>query len=110
VHAYGNKWALHVRVPTAAPGIVARLAERFDIVWAGAWSHNAHPALREVLGLPEQPWLRGGRRARGIAAQRQRKQRVLKFGGGIGEQHETAGRRMRFTTPRSLKCGEIPAV
>ena len=24
--------------------------------WAGAWSHNAHLALREVLGLPEQPW------------------------------------------------------
>jgi hypothetical protein len=56
VHAYGNRWARRVRVPTAAPGIVARLAERFDIVWASAWSHNAHPALREVLGLPEQPW------------------------------------------------------
>jgi hypothetical protein len=33
-----------------------RLAERFDIVWASAWSHNAHPALRQVLDLPESPW------------------------------------------------------
>jgi len=56
VHAYGNKWARPVQVPTAAPVLVARLAERFDIVWGSAWSHNAHPALREVLGLPEQPW------------------------------------------------------
>ena len=55
VHAYGNKWTRQVRVPTAAPGIVARLAERFDIVWASAWSHNAHPALREVLLVPVDP-------------------------------------------------------
>jgi len=56
VHACGNKWARSVQVPVAAPGIIARLAERFDIVWASAWSHNAHPALRDVLGVPAEPW------------------------------------------------------
>lgn len=56
VHAAGHKWARTVDVPAGADEILAELAARFDIVWAGAWSHNAHPALRGVLGLPEGPW------------------------------------------------------
>lgn len=56
VHSAGNKWTRTVQVPAAAPALVARLAEHFDIVWASAWSHNAHQALREVLNLPAEPW------------------------------------------------------
>jgi len=56
VHCYGNRWARRVSVPVGADSTLRRLAERFDVVWAGAWSHNAHPALREVLDLPETPW------------------------------------------------------
>jgi hypothetical protein len=56
VHAYGNKWARRVNVPVGADIALRRLADQFDIVWASAWSHNAHPALRKVLDLPENPW------------------------------------------------------
>ncbi|MGW0084719.1 hypothetical protein [Streptomyces sp. NPDC003393] len=56
VHAYGNRWARRVSVPVGADVRLRELAGRFDIVWAGAWSHNAHPALRPILGLPERPW------------------------------------------------------
>lgn len=56
VHTYGNRWARRVNIPVGADRALRRLAALFDIVWAGSWSHNAHPALREVLGLPEQPW------------------------------------------------------
>ncbi|HEX6524841.1 MAG TPA: hypothetical protein VF070_33280 [Streptosporangiaceae bacterium] len=56
VHAYDNRWARRVKVPVGADVALRRLAERFDIVWASAWSHNAHPALRQVLDLPESPW------------------------------------------------------
>jgi hypothetical protein len=56
VHAAGNKWARPVNIPVGADRVVAGLATRFDIVWASAWSHNAHFALREILRLPESPW------------------------------------------------------
>lgn len=56
VHSYGNKWTRTVQVPAEAPALVARLARYFEIVWASAWSHNAHPALRDVLNLPAEPW------------------------------------------------------
>jgi hypothetical protein len=56
VHAYGNRWARRVNVPVGADSALRRLSELFEIVWASAWSHNAHPALRQVLDLPEIPW------------------------------------------------------
>jgi hypothetical protein len=56
VHAAGNKWARPVNIPVGADRVVAGLATRFDIVWASAWSHNAHFALQQILGLPESPW------------------------------------------------------
>ncbi|MEU6141999.1 hypothetical protein ABZ848_16735 [Streptomyces sp. NPDC047081] len=55
VSAYG-RWRREVLVPRVAAARLARLAEFFDCVWVSAWSHTAHPALREALGLPEQEW------------------------------------------------------
>jgi hypothetical protein len=55
VSAFG-KWRREVLIPDGAPATLRRLAELFDCVWTGAWSHNAHPALRPVLSLPATPW------------------------------------------------------
>lgn len=55
VSAFG-RWRRDVLVPAAAPAILHRLGQRFDCVWIGAWSYNAHPALRGVLDLPATPW------------------------------------------------------
>ncbi|MFF9040567.1 hypothetical protein ACF090_34460 [Streptomyces sp. NPDC014892] len=55
VSAYG-RWRRQVLVPRVAPARLARLSELFDCVWVSAWSHTAHPALREALGLPEKEW------------------------------------------------------
>ena len=55
VSAYG-RWRREVLVPEVAPAKLARLAELLDCVWVSAWSHNAHPALREALDLPEEAW------------------------------------------------------
>ncbi len=55
VSAFG-KWRREVLIPDGAPATLRRLAELFDCVWVGAWSHNAHPALRSALHLPAAPW------------------------------------------------------
>jgi hypothetical protein len=55
VGVYG-KWARTVRIPVGAAEILHELSGYFDVVWASAWSHNAHAALRTVLDLPETPW------------------------------------------------------
>jgi hypothetical protein len=55
VSAYG-RWSREVLVPTAAPARLRELTEHFELVWAGAWSHMAHSALRDVLQLPPDPF------------------------------------------------------
>jgi hypothetical protein len=55
VSAWG-KWVRDVAIADDAADRIASLAERFQIVWASEWGHNAHTAFREVLGLPERPW------------------------------------------------------
>lgn len=55
VSAYG-RWAREVLVPVGAPGVLRELGERFELVWAGAWSHMAHHALCDVLDLPPDPF------------------------------------------------------
>lgn len=55
VSAWG-KWVRDVAIPIEAPARIAALAERFDIVWASEWGHNAHTAFRPALGLPAEPW------------------------------------------------------
>jgi hypothetical protein len=55
VSAYG-RWVREVLVPVDAPTRLRELAEHFELVWAGAWSHMAHSALREVLDLPPEPF------------------------------------------------------
>jgi hypothetical protein len=55
VSAFG-KWRRDVLVPAGAAATIRRLTELFDCVWVGAWSHNAHPALRPALSLPAEPW------------------------------------------------------
>jgi hypothetical protein len=56
VHTYGNRWARPISIPVGASDVLRRLSSEFDVVWASSWSHNAHPALQEVLGLPIEPW------------------------------------------------------
>ncbi|MFF4598878.1 hypothetical protein [Amycolatopsis sp. NPDC001319] len=56
VHTYGHRWARPISIPVGASAVLRQLAEEFDVVWASSWSHNAHPALREVLDLPAEPW------------------------------------------------------
>jgi hypothetical protein len=55
VSAYG-KWRRRILVPDNARELIGELGELFDCVWISAWSHTAHPALREALGLPSVPW------------------------------------------------------
>jgi hypothetical protein len=55
VSAWG-RWTREVDIPDAAPAIIRDLGERFDIVWASEWGHNAHTAFRDALQLPEDPW------------------------------------------------------
>lgn len=55
VSAYG-KWRRQILVPDNAREFIGELGELFDCVWISAWSHTAHPALRDVLGLPSTPW------------------------------------------------------
>ena len=55
VSAWG-RWVRDVAVPDAAPDIIRRLAEHYDVVWASEWGHNAHTAFAEALGLPAEPW------------------------------------------------------
>ena len=51
-----RKWRRDLLIPVDAPRILRRLAEDFDCVWASAWAHTAHPALRDALSLPQPPW------------------------------------------------------
>ena len=51
-----GRWVRDVEIPHAASERLAELAERFEIVWASEWGHNAHTAFREALELPEEPW------------------------------------------------------
>nr|WP_274637641.1 hypothetical protein [Microbacterium bovistercoris] len=55
VSAWG-RWVRDVAVPDAAPAVIHRLAERYQIVWASEWGHNAHTAFATALGLPDEPW------------------------------------------------------
>lgn len=55
VSAWG-KWVRDVAIPIEAPARIAALAERFQVVWASEWGHNAHTAFRAALDLPEEPW------------------------------------------------------
>ncbi|MEV4603864.1 hypothetical protein AB0K15_41620 [Amycolatopsis sp. NPDC049253] len=55
-HTYGNRWARPISVPVGAAEVLRQLSSEFDVVWASAWSHNAHPAWQELLGLPAEPW------------------------------------------------------
>ncbi|WEK62510.1 MAG: hypothetical protein P0Y60_07145 [Candidatus Microbacterium colombiense] len=51
-----GRWVRDVAIPDAAATRLAELAERFEIVWASEWGHNAHTAFRQALDLPEEPW------------------------------------------------------
>ncbi|MEV8175245.1 MAG: hypothetical protein ACRDVF_09120 [Microbacterium sp.] len=51
-----GRWVRDVEIPDAASERLAELSERFEIVWASEWGHNAHTAFREALDLPEEPW------------------------------------------------------
>ena len=51
-----GRWRRELLVPDGAAQTVRRLGELFDCVWIGAWTYNAHPALRLALGLPEVSW------------------------------------------------------
>ena len=51
-----GRWVRDVQIPDAAAAVLSELAERFEIVWASEWGHNAHTAFREALALPEEPW------------------------------------------------------
>ena len=55
VSAWG-RWVREVAIPDAAPAGIHRLAERYEIVWASEWGHNAHTAFAGVLDLPDEPW------------------------------------------------------
>ena len=55
VSAWG-RWVRDVAIPDAAPAAIRRLAERYDVVWASEWGHNAHTAFAVALGLPAEPW------------------------------------------------------
>ena len=52
-------------IPDEAGGRLARLAERFELVWATGWEERANDMLPAILGLPEElPVLTFGGRAR----------------------------------------------
>lgn len=51
-----ERWVRNVAIPDAAASQLRDLAERFAIVWASEWGHNAHTAFRSALALPEDPW------------------------------------------------------
>lgn len=51
-----GRWVRDVSIPDAAAVRLAELAERFEIVWASEWGHNAHTAFRQALDLPQEPW------------------------------------------------------
>jgi hypothetical protein len=51
-----GRWVRDVAIPDAAAARLAELAERFEIVWASEWGHNAHTAFRQALDLPDEPW------------------------------------------------------
>jgi len=55
VSAWG-RWVREVAIPDAAAPGIRRLSERYEIVWASEWGHNAHTAFASVLDLPEEPW------------------------------------------------------
>ncbi|MEQ6897194.1 hypothetical protein [Microbacterium sp. KR10-403] len=55
VSAWG-RWVRDVAVPDAAPDLIRVLAQRYEVVWASEWGHNAHTAFAEALGLPAEPW------------------------------------------------------
>lgn len=55
VSAHG-RWRRTIQVPSGARDTLAELGRGADCVWASAWSHTAHPALRAALDLPAQPW------------------------------------------------------
>jgi len=55
VSAWG-RWVREVAIPDAAAPGIRRLSERYEIVWASEWGHNAHTAFAPVLGLPDEPW------------------------------------------------------
>ncbi len=52
-------------IPEQAGSRLARLAERFELVWATGWEERANDALPVILGLPEAlPFLTFDGRAR----------------------------------------------
>lgn len=55
VSAWG-RWVREVQIPDDAARRIRELSASFEIVWASEWGHNAHTALRDALGLPEEPW------------------------------------------------------
>jgi len=55
VSAWG-RWVRDVAIPDDAAARVRRLADRYDVVWASEWGHNAHTAFAAALDLPEEPW------------------------------------------------------
>lgn len=55
VSAWG-RWVREVAIPDAAVRSIHRLAEKYEIVWASEWGHNAHTAFATALELPEEPW------------------------------------------------------
>lgn len=46
-----------VLVDARLPGWLARLAERYELIWATTWNEMANERLCAPLGLPELPWI-----------------------------------------------------
>ncbi|MCR2817409.1 hypothetical protein NQ166_01020 [Microbacterium sp. zg.Y1090] len=55
VSAWG-RWVRDVAIPDDAAARIARLADRYEVVWASEWGHNAHTAFAAALQLPDEPW------------------------------------------------------
>jgi len=55
VSAWG-RWVREVAIPDGTGAAIARLSQRYEIVWASEWGHNAHTAFADALGLPAEPW------------------------------------------------------
>ncbi len=46
-----------VLVDARLPEWLARLSERYELVWATTWGEGANSRLSAPLGLPELPWI-----------------------------------------------------
>lgn len=49
-----DRYTIRCRLDTADR--LRELLHHFEPVWATAWTENAHPYWRHVLGLDEEPW------------------------------------------------------